>query len=212
MIGSLRGKLISLHSGVAILEVGGVGYEITLTAQASELVRKSPEQAFVTVFTDLRENGIFLYGFADRAEREVFHLLKKVKGIGAKLSVAILSCLGTKRLLYCIGSGESDALLSVSGVGKKTAQRIIVELRETVEELIGETAQTNAHASSDVIGDRPVLSQEAADALCALDRLGFSQESAKKAIDRVLSARSQAAVGKELKSGEILRLALASLS
>lgn len=186
MIGNLKGEILRFQDGRIILEVGGVGYEVTVTGSLDATIGRSLS---LIIHTEVRENDISLFGFEDTIEKEVFRLLKKVKGIGAKLAMSILSELGAERVLAAVGRGEAVALHSVSGVGKKTAERIIVELRESVNEVHQPTQNLNQ------------------DVLLALEKLGFQTARAEAALEQAL-LESGVSEG----SGDLLRLALARLS
>ena len=166
MIGYLNGKLITFKDSTAILAVGGVGYEVTCTTDAlSRLINEKGGEVYV--YTAVKEDGIYLYGFNNLDEKEIFTSLLGVSGVGPKGAVAIVSALGANGTREAIQAQDVKRLASVKGLGKKTAEKIIVELRGglPVSES-GAVAQLN----------------ENSEAIEALTSLGFDKESATKAV------------------------------
>ena len=222
MIGALRGTVIESRDGVLTVDVGGVGYVVAVTS--SVLSAGVAGEVRLVVQTEVRENDITLYGFASVAEREVYLLLRKVKGIGGKTALGIVSSLGAERLLACIGQQDLNLLCSVPGVGKKTAERILVELREQVAELLPVNTISRAELGSlrnRIEIDRtqvwsgfesyhnPALRSCATDAVLALEKLGFSSERARAAILITLEAAGSDPQFPD--AGELLRAALANV-
>ena len=191
MIGALRGNIIAERDGRVVVDVAGVGYDVWVTK--SVLAKQSNSEVQLVVHTEVRENDISLFGFTQSLEREVFLLLKQVKGIGPKLAMCILSELGAEAVLAGVGQGNAKIFQSVSGVGKKTAERIALELREQVDNYRKEETLPQVSVESDVIQ--------------ALEKLGFQSEKAKGAVTTAIKAS-----GNSNDSGEILRTALANLS
>lgn len=195
MIANLSGKVLSLRGVFAIIDAQGVGYEVRCT-QACLATLNQGSNCQVVVFTEVREDAINLYGFADQAEKEVFLLLLKVKGVGARSASEILSNVDKQQLLRAIGSGDVHTLQTVKGVGKKTAERIVVELRDKVADYV-----------NDVIGlgnrIERIGSDSVNDALDALVALGFQRRQAETALGRVVAGGA-----KQLSSGELVREAL----
>ena len=131
MISYLRGTVFH-QSGTSItLDVAGVGYELVCSTSCLEAIAGEDEVQII-VYTDVREDAIKLYGFVDQLEKQVFQLLLKVKGVGAKSASEILSQVDKHDLLRLIGSGDSSRLCTVKGIGKKTADRIVLELKDQV--------------------------------------------------------------------------------
>ena len=133
MIGHLRGKLISKQPPQLMLEVGGVGYE--LDAPMSTFYNLPAVGAEVSLFTHLvvREDAHNLYGFATDRERRMFRELLKVTGIGPKLALSLLSGINVDELLMCVASGDTDSLVRIPGVGRKTAERLLIEMRDRIK-------------------------------------------------------------------------------
>lgn len=185
MIAHLRGKVLEMAGSTATLEAAGVGYEISCSAACFERLQEGSEAA-VVVYTEVREDAIRLFGFNDRLEKQVFSLLLRVKGIGAKLALTLISSLDKRELLKLIAAGDATSLQSVKGIGRKTAERILLELRDRVAEVVQE-AQSER-------GAMPAPSQTGGsswlDATEALVALGFSRAEAERAVREVRQAGS----------------------
>lgn len=200
MIASLRGKISNRFGDELVIDVNGVGYLVLATGAVLAQAERNPAETSILVYTDVRENAIALFGFANQLEREAFLLLRKVKGIGSKTSLAIVSQLGAEALLSAVGQGDVQSLLKVSGVGRKTAERILVELREYVgaividEPLVPQVSRTR---DTGVAGD----------AMLALEKLGFTADRAREAVQLAVSRSPQASND----AGELVRLSLANL-
>jgi Holliday junction DNA helicase RuvA len=193
-----------------LVDVHGVGYIVTASARAMSRAAAVGSDIELVIYTDVKENAISLFGFADQLEREVFMLLKKVKGIGPKYGMAIVSSLGPEGVLSAIGRGEVARLKEVPGVGKKTAERVLVELREYVGDLARESADRTILAVERLRDDttaREPLGGTESDAVLALEKLGFARDRARKAVEAAV--RENVAVHD---AGELLRLSFAHLS
>ncbi len=182
MIGRLRGELVYKRPPQLMLDVGGVGYE--LEAPMSTFYELPAVGAAVTLFTHLsvREDAQVLYGFAGEQERGLFRGLLKVSGVGPRMALAILSGMDATRFAQCIEQGDEDALIRVPGIGRKTAQRLIIEMRDRLEAL------GNGLPVGAVAGPRPASGDDGAlaDALSALIALGYRPADAQrmaKAVD-----------------------------
>ena len=211
MIGALNGSLIGRKGDLLLLDVGGVGYEVMVTNSVLESLSPGADEGKVRliVFTDVKENAITLYGFKDSLEKEVFLLLKKVKGIGSRIASSIVSVVGPEALLQAIGRNDLTRLKSIPGVGTKTAERVIVELRETVNEFALETA---GEAFTTPAGRSKGAAVGAeGDVLLALEKLGFPLDRARKVIDKTLQVHEKQADVLRTDPGELLRLALGQL-
>jgi Holliday junction DNA helicase RuvA len=168
MIGWLRGRLMSKHPPQLMLEVSGIGYE--LEAPMSTFYALPAAGAEVSLFTHqvIREDAHLLYGFVTERERRLFRELLKVSNVGPKIGLALLSGVTVDAFLACIEANDVDMLVRVPGVGRKTAERLIVEMRDRVKSF-GETGGATLPASS--IIDRPQGAQ--AEAFAALVALGY---------------------------------------
>jgi holliday junction DNA helicase RuvA len=132
VIASVRGTLVSRLPGEAIIEAAGVGYRLHVSSETLTALPRSNEQATLLTHLILRDDGMHLYGFATEAERELFLMLIGVQGVGPKVALAVLSGGAPRELLNAIATGDTARFQAVPGIGKRTAERIIVELREKV--------------------------------------------------------------------------------
>ncbi|WP_019850952.1 Holliday junction branch migration protein RuvA [Desulfitobacterium sp. PCE1] len=198
MIGMLRGKVWEVQADKLILDVQGVGYQLSaphgLLAKAH-----SGHELIVYTHVILREDELALYGFSSAAEKELFLLMLSVSGIGPKAALSILSTLGTGQTESAIASENITLLTKVPGIGKKTAQRLILELKEKFK---GRGLSSDGTEGSAILPQAASLS-EAMETLLAL---GFSQEEAKKALQALPDSVREAS------TEEQVRIALRSLA
>lgn len=178
MIAALTGRVLFCRAGSVVLDVGGVGYEVYLTRAAIALVPATDGEIFVHVHTSVREDAIVLYGFLEQAEKELFLQLISVSGIGPKLALAILSGMKSNDLIQAIMLQDVRLLTSLPGVGKKTAERLCMELKDKVSGIAvsGSTLPTDIPAAPGSV---------AADVLSALENLGYSRVRAQEAFFRI---------------------------
>lgn len=175
MIGYISGNLISASNGTVILETGGVGYEIACSAQAYETVVNQGKGALYT-YLNVREDGFYLYGFISPEEKSMFLKLVSVSGVGPKMGITVLSAMPLHDLAFIIASQDVKALSKVKGVGKKTAERIILELRENISSL---DLPEGGKKSSNKKPDAPAIND---DAVIALMSLGFNRAESETAV------------------------------
>lgn len=140
MIGSLRGTLEELelsgdHAAQVLVVVGGVGYEVTISTRHAALLPELSSDIDLSVHTHVREGVLQLFGFRDRTERRWFELLLQAHGVGPTLALSVLGVLGPEELLRAITGADLDALMLVPGIGKKTAQRLQLELAQRLDSL-----------------------------------------------------------------------------
>jgi Holliday junction DNA helicase RuvA len=171
MIAHLRGKLLAKHPNQAIVETGGVGYDVTISVPTfSDLPGVGAEVAF-HIHTHVREDLIALYGFLRPAEKSLFEKLITVSGIGPKLAITILSGMAADEMVHAIRGNDIARLTRIPGIGKKTAERMVLELRDKLPvEKHGEIASV------------PTLSAVEEDVLSALVNLGYQRATAEKAL------------------------------
>ena len=185
MIGYLRGKVLSLLPESVLLDVGGVGYEVICSGAAFANLSgvKRGEEGEVYTYLQVSEQGIALYGFADLKEKELFLRLTSVQGVGAKLAIAALSAMRPADLTEAIYTADVKRLTAVKGLGKKTAERIVLELHGKIsaDEIIGSEGGMSAPAPS-----KP--SQTDSDAVAALMNLGFTRQESARAVERAKEA------------------------
>ncbi|ABI57834.1 Holliday junction branch migration protein RuvA [Alkalilimnicola ehrlichii MLHE-1] len=203
MIGRLHGTVAERHPPALLLDVGGVGYE--LEAPMSTFYALPAGDQAVTLWTHLavRDDGQALYGFASRAERDLFRVLIRISGVGPKLALALLSGMNAEGLQRCIEREDVATLTRLPGVGRKTAQRLIVELRDRLDGLLpaasgGVPARTGSGEQLDAPAG-PQGSRE--DAVSALVALGYKPAEAGRLVNAVPGAN-------DLPSEELIRRAL----
>ena len=187
MIGRLEGRIHEIDPGRVILDVRGVGYLVSTTLRAIQNLVDG-ENAALLIHTRVKDDAIELYGFSDSDELEAFERLIAVAGVGPRIALAVLSSLASDELASVVATGDLARLTMTPGVGKKTAQRILLELK-------GKLSAT-ASAGGDLRGD----------AASALVNLGYRQAQAMQAVEAVMVEAS----GKDV--GEVLRLALQQLT
>ena len=197
MIAYVRGVLAEKSPTRAVLEAAGVGYELLIPVSTYEKLPREGAEAKLLAYHCVREDDEILFGFATANERELFAKLTGVSGVGPKIALAILSGASVGELALAIASGDAKRLSSVKGVGKKTAAKICVELRDKVDAL--------AFTSRGGAASAPAAAAVAADAAAALRALGFSDETSAKMVADILAKNP------DVDSVEqVIRLALAS--
>lgn len=195
MIGKIRGILIHKQPPYLLVDVGGVAYEVE--APMSTFYKLASVDEEVTLFTHLaiRDDAHLLFGFATLDEKTLFRTLIKVNGVGAKMGLTILSSMEADHFTHCIMEGDLNSLVKLPGVGKKTAERLIIEMRDRLKDW---GAKTSANNTSGVIKNHP--NDHADDAISALIGLGYKPQEA----SRFVHAVAQDGMGSE----EIIRQAL----
>ena len=197
MIEYIKGKLTALNPAYAVLEAAGVGYAVNITLPTySALVGKEGEE-FVRLFVEeiIREDTHDVYGFFTTGERELFVMLMTVSGIGANTARMIMSAYTAGEIRQIIATGNSRALAQIKGLGPKTAQRIIVDLKDKVLKIdLGEGLEAKGEGTpADVLFPEPE-SPVKAEAVSALTMLGFAAAASSKAVDKILKATPSASV------------------
>jgi holliday junction DNA helicase RuvA len=176
MIVTLRGKLVEAYPTQLVVEVGGVGYELLVTLNTFEKMPRAGAEAFLYTYLQVREDAHVLFGFATTEERDLFKLLvTHVNGIGPKSALAILSSTTPTAFRAAVVNNDLAALSRIKGIGKKTAERLLVELRDKV----GVSAAWQAASQGESLTP---LERQANDAVLALMALGFKQPEAAKAV------------------------------
>ena len=193
MIHHLRGKLIEKNPTHIIIECGGVGYFVNISLNTFS---KLPEQENVSIFTHLqvKEDSHTLFGFMEKSEREIFRLLLSVSGIGSSIARTMLSSMSPSQIRDAIANGDVPTIQAIKGIGAKTAQRVILDLRDKVLKVydIDELSLSANNTNKD-------------EALSALEVLGFARKQAERVVDKVLSQDSSLSVE------NIIKLALKNL-
>lgn len=197
MISFLRGKVTEALPQCLVLDVGGVGYEVQVPLSTFDALNPvQGQEVILKTHLHIRENAQVLFGFATDAERDIFRLLiDRVSGIGPATAISILSGLSVNNFKAAVASGDVQAIARAKGVGKKTAERIVLELKDKV----GLAATWEAQRQG-------VTSPAAADAELALVTLGFKQAEARKALKALLQEHPDA------QTDELIRGALRSMS
>lgn len=180
MIATLTGKVLIKGLDRVVIDVSGVGYEVFLTTDALTRLPDSSEEIFLHIYTQVREDAIVLYGFLETEEKEMFLYLTSVSGIGPKLGLAALSGMRVAELCRAIAARDISLLTSLQGVGKKTAERICVELKDKVGDLAA--GVDLVETAGDVA---PGASSAVADVLSALGNLGYSDPVSRKSLTAV---------------------------
>ena len=175
MIGYIKGKLLSVQDNVVILENNGIGYEIACSRQALNNIL-ADNGGDVFTYMAVREDGVFLYGFNSIEEKNMFLKLISVSGVGPKMGITILSNMEIGELAIKIATSDIKGLSSVKGLGKKTAERIIVELREKFGSIDMETGEV------EVMPIKDNTEEENKDAIIALMSLGLTKQECIKGI------------------------------
>ncbi|MBT6598841.1 MAG: Holliday junction branch migration protein RuvA [Bacteroidetes Order II. Incertae sedis bacterium] len=195
MIDYVSGKLAAKKPTEAVIDVGGIGYKVLIPTSTFEKLPAIGKEVAVLTHHYVREDAMTLFGFATPEERTVFNLMLAVSGVGPKLALAALSALRPSEIRDRVLEGDSAMLTRIPGAGKKTAERLIIELRDRFEKTaLGSSTITSA--------DTPTVSYRA-DALAALEALGLSRSGAEKAILTVLRTNPDISSAEEL-----IRLAL----
>lgn len=200
MIAYLSGILLSKTPQSIIIDVGGVGYEAMVPLSTFYALPDANEKIALLIYTHVRDDALLLFGFRTSLEKELFLMLISVSGIGPKLAVNILSGIGPQDLLEAIARGDALRLQAIPGVGRKTAERIALELKDRASKALGEREAPQVPIPQ--AEDRRLMD----DALSALVNLGYSAKSARMAVDR---ARARKA---EMTLEELIREALRTLS
>ncbi len=169
MIAGINGKLESLSSDWAIINVGGISFQVYTSTSTLSTLGAIGREVRLHTHLHLREDNATLYGFASAEERELFQTLIGVSGLGPKLAIAMLSAMNVERLTMAIATGSTDLLTAIPGIGKKMAQRVVLELKEK----IGAGWVTTPAAE---------LVQENAEVVSALTSLGYSAAEATRAV------------------------------
>lgn len=175
MIGRLWGRLAEFDGDCVIIDVGGVGYRAHVPQSTLTALPKLGQEVSLVIHTHVREDAILLYGFATQAEKDLFERLIGVSGVGPKLALAILSSVSPDRLRRAVMERDLAVLTAVSGVGKKTAERLLLELKDRLGAVVAHVDEGFSTAG-----------EPADDALEALLALGYSRAEASHAVERAL--------------------------
>ncbi|HEX8856687.1 MAG TPA: Holliday junction branch migration protein RuvA [Thermoleophilaceae bacterium] len=190
MIASVRGTVSVRRPDHVVIECNGVGYRLAVSAETLKHVPAAGNEAFLHTHLVTRDDGMYLFGFASEEERELFHLLNGVQGVGPKVSLAVLSGGTTRELMRAIAAGDSARFQAVPGIGKRTAERIIVELREKVG---GEASAPDEIVITKSDDPRTLARQ-------GLVGLGFSVQEADELLDKAEGDTPEDLIGAALRA------------
>ena len=182
MIAHIQGKLVEKTPTQVVIDCGGVGYHVNISLHTYSLL---PNTDFIKLFTHLqiKEDAHTLFGFVEKSEKEIFKLLLSVSGIGANIARTMLSSLDPKQITNAIASGDVVTIQSIKGIGSKTAQRVILDLKEKVLKLydLDEVSMSKNNTNRD-------------EALSALEVLGFVRKTSERIIEKIVKEDPEASV------------------
>lgn len=182
MIAHLQGKLVEKSPTQIIIDCGGVGYHVNISLHTYSLL---PNTDFIKVYTHLqiKEDAHTLFGFVEKSEREIFKMLLSVSGIGASIARTMLSSLDPKQITNAIASGDVVTIQSIKGIGSKTAQRVILDLKDKVLKLydLDEVSMSQSNTNRD-------------EALSALEVLGFVRKTSERVVEKIIKEDPEASV------------------
>jgi Holliday junction DNA helicase RuvA len=196
MIAFLRGRLLSKTPNQAIIECGGVGYDATISVATFTSLPPEGAEARLHIHTHVREDALALFGFAEPQEKRLFEKLLTISGIGPKLAITVLSGIDSARLVAAIRASDHATLTRIPGIGKKTAERVVLELKDKLDDMAVAPAAASTHYGP--AGD---------DALSAMVNLGYARPIAQKAIETAIAKNPATAQDFEL----LFRAAMASI-
>jgi Holliday junction DNA helicase RuvA len=200
MIAFLRGRVAVKQPNRVIVDVQGVGYDVHVPLSTFYEVGDEGAEVALRVHTHVREDALQLYGFLTELEKQLFERLIAISGIGPKVAIAVLSGIEPRELVAAVQRGDAATLTGIPGVGKKTADRIVLELKDRL-------AQVAVPALAGAADIAPPIDRLRADLLSALQNLGYHRPQAEKAIDTTLKGASEATFEGALKSAlrELMR-------
>lgn len=196
MIAHLRGQILYKIPNYVVIDCGGVGYELAISVTTYTELGEVGAEARLHVHTHVREDALQLFGFYEVTEKRLFEKLLTISGIGPKLAITVLSGISAERLVGAIRGGDHATLTRIPGIGKKTAERVVLELKDKLDDLAGFVAGG--------VSATPSLGATADDVLSALVNLGYPRPIAQKAVE---TAAKDAAV-----AGDFERLFRASMA
>jgi Holliday junction DNA helicase RuvA len=188
LIGRLRGLLIEKTAPEILIECSGVGYEVTMPMTSIYALPEVNQEATLYTHFVVREDAQLLYGFANKVERKLFRLLIKVNGVGPKLALAILSGMSADQFVSCVIHDDLSTIVKIPGVGKKTAERLLIEMRDRLKDWQTDSSNALAHMMPlEVKHENAFVNDAKGDASNALISLGYSQQQADKAVKAVFT-------------------------
>lgn len=207
MIGRLSGTLAEKYPPEILIECAGVGYEVTMPMTSIYALPELNEQAVIYTHFVVREDAQLLYGFANTTERKLFRLLIKVNGVGPKLALAVLSAMSADQFVSYVAHDDVSGIVKIPGVGKKTAERLLIEMRDRLKDWQVSSLTPATDAMPVQLSTEQTFvnafNNNKGDAINALISLGYKQGQADKAVKQVYS--------EGMSSEDIIRLALKSM-
>jgi len=182
MIAHLQGKLVEKNPTEVVIDCNGVGYQVNISLHTYSLI---PDAENVKLFTylQIKEDAHTLFGFAEKSEREIFKMLPSVSGIGASIARTMLSSIEPKQIIQALASGDVATIQSIKGIGSKTAQRAILDLKDKVLKVydLDEVSISQGNTNKD-------------EALSALEVLGFNRKLAEKSVEKIVKENPSASI------------------
>jgi holliday junction DNA helicase RuvA len=174
VIAHLRGRVFGKTPSTVVVECGGVGYDVSISVSTFTALPAEGAEASLFIHTHVREDALALFGFAELAEKRLFEKLLTISGIGPKLAITVLSGISAERLVGAIRAQDHATLTKIPGIGKKTAERVVLELKDKLDDMVGFAPEVNAPRSLGAVAD---------DVLSALVNLGYPRPVAQKAVE-----------------------------
>ncbi|MEW6991315.1 Holliday junction branch migration protein RuvA [Colwelliaceae bacterium 6441] len=203
MIGRLRGTLLEKIAPEVLIECHGIGYEVTMPMTSIYALPEVNQEAIIYTHFVVREDAQLLYGFANKVERKLFRLVIKVNGVGPKLGLAILSSMSADQFVSCVSHDDLSTIVKIPGVGKKTAERLLIEMRDRLKDWHSAGDNSSEAFSLNTQQSDTYVNHAKGDATNALVSLGYSQQQADKAIKSIFKA--------EMTSEELIKNALKAM-
>jgi Holliday junction DNA helicase RuvA len=198
MIAYLSGKLLEKQATSVIIEVGGVGYEVTIPLSTFYELGEEGADVSLRIYTHVREDALQLFGFKSEREKQLYLKLISVQGIGAKSGISMLSGMSAEEIVTAIRTDNLARLTSIPGVGRKTAERLVIELRDKLNEFTAQSALERAASGTSAQAEAPADAVYD-DAISALVNLGYQRAAAEKALKQAMQEGTEMSVQKLLR-------------
>ncbi len=202
MIGYLKGEVAAVYDDSIVLEVMGIGYNIMMPLSAISMLSREDKSVKIHTYLAVREDAMLLYGFITKDDLDLFKLLIQVNGVGPKVALALMTYLNSEDLRFAISSGDAKTISKAPGIGSKTAQRIIIDLKDKV---IVDATFRELDAANEIATNDFNMSDARAEAVAALTALGYASKEA-------MAAVKKAEVSDDSDVEEILKAALRIMS
>lgn len=199
MIAFLRGRVVSSGTDYVVVDIAGIGYKVYVPTPVIGSVADKKEDIMIYTYMNVREDAIQLFGFLTEGDLDIFELLIQISGIGPRVALSVLSFMPGTSFIQAVAQEQVETLTKIPGVGKKTAQRVIIELKDKI-------AKIDNKGGIDIGSTTPLVLNTSEDALQALTALGYNSVEAKRAVGKIIARESQ-----NLTTEEIIKLALKEL-